>query len=186
MLLLRHICGRNNRACQYIFQGVWEVLITTPFFHRTCETCSSELVEWFVQTSKQALLLSRREGRTPNSRVINFLIINYQNARHSTTENSHRCSYYWEGILHYYTTFTGAKTQKKVHKNKTRQVQNWAAAMRENSKWEIEWWSMTIDSQGQTGWDQQLWKIGPKTYYVEVGSMEETYRTNDEEWVLGR
>jgi hypothetical protein len=55
---------------------------TSPYHPAT-----NGLAERFVQTLKQALRVSRKDGRTLNGRL-NIFLISYRNARHSTTERS--------------------------------------------------------------------------------------------------
>ena len=102
---------------------------TSPYHPAT-----NGLAERFVQTLKQALRVSRKDGRTLNGRLNNFLI-SYRNARHSTTERSPAQLLLGRDLrsrLH----LLKPNLRDTVLRNQTRQVQTRSAATERERVWD--------------------------------------------------
>ena len=138
--------------------------ITTSPYH----PATNGLAERFVQTLKQSLRVSKKEDRTLQHRVATFLI-NYRNARHSTTEESPA------------QLMIGRELRSRLHllkpnlkdtvmKAQTAQVQRRTATP--DRTFEIGEWVMVRDywRAAKEKWQQAVvkTKLGCKTYLVEM------------------
>eukprot|EP00731_Ephydatia_muelleri_P001201 Em0001g1201a len=138
--------------------------ITTSPYH----PATNGLAERFVQTLKQSLRVSKKEDRTLQHRVATFLI-NYRNARHSTTEESPA------------QLMIGRELRSRLHllkpnlkdtvmKAQTAQVQRRTATP--DRTFEIGEWVMVRDYRraAKEKWQQAVvkTKLGCKTYLVEM------------------
>ena len=139
--------------------------ITTSPYH----PATNGLAERFVQTLKQALCSSRKDGRTFQHRLASFLM-NYRNARHATTEESPARLMIGRDVrsrLHLLTPDLAGT----VAKNQSVQVQ--ARATARDRSFEVGDWVMVRDYRrpGTERWCQAQVKakVGPKTYHVQVG-----------------
>ena len=137
---------------------------TSPYHPAT-----NGLAERFVQTLKQALRVSRKDGRTLNGRLNNFLI-SYRNARHSTTERTPAQLLIGRDLrsrLH----LLKPNLRDTVLRNQTRQIQTRSTAT--EREFGIGEHVMVRDYRpsSMSKWRLATVKarIGPKTYYVEVG-----------------
>ena len=139
--------------------------ITTSPYH----PATNGLAERFVQTLKQALRSSTKDGRTFQHRLASFLM-NYRNARHATTEESPARLMIGRDVrsrLHLLTPDLAGT----VAKNQSVQVQ--ARATARDRSFEVGDWVMVRDYRrpGTERWCQAQVKakVGPKTYHVQVG-----------------
>ena len=138
--------------------------ITTSLYHPV----TNGLAERFGQTLKQSLRVSKKEDRTLQHRVATFLI-NYRNARHSTTEESPA------------QLMIGRELRSRLHllkpnlkdtvmKAQTAQVQRRTATP--DRTFEIGEWVMVRDYRraAKEKWQQAVvkTKLGCKTYLVEM------------------
>ena len=122
-----------------------------------------------MQTLKQALQSSRKDGRTFQHRLASFLM-NYQNARHATTEESPARLMIGRDVRSWSHLLT-PDLAGTVAKNPSVQVQ--ARATARDRSFEVGDWLMVHDYRrpGTERWCQAQVKakVGPKTYHVQVG-----------------
>eukprot|EP00731_Ephydatia_muelleri_P034387 Em0057g19a len=115
--------------------------ITTSPYH----PATNGLAERFVQTLKQALRSSTKDGRTFQHRLASFLM-NYRNARHATTEESPA------------RLMIGRDVRSRLHLL----TPDLAGTVAKNQ---------SVQASGTERWCQAQVKakVGPKTYHVQVG-----------------
>ena len=127
------------------------------------------LAERFVQTLKQALRVSRKDNRSLQHRLASFLM-NYRNARHSTTETAPACLMMGRELrcrLH----LLKPDLRGTVSKAMTRQVMTRPAAVERNFE-EGETVMVRDYRPGHIQWQPATVtkKMGVKSYQVDLGN----------------